>query len=404
MTKFAASTWLAVCATLLIFSGCLEERSTDEEDAGGAGGAVSPGANDSAADDDASESADTGTADEPDAEPVEIVRLELGRDCVASAECESGWCALPCDGWGTCAPSSCATDDDCAIPGGSTTHCCNDGVCSAIRGDTCGGRNGDQGASCAIGGASDCAPDHACVDACLPSAFCAAACSGNESCEAIDADLSCYEVFGGGTQCVPDPDKLGQCEVPSDCGRGAGCAPALSFSGADVIKMCTPTDATLAVGARCIDNAECRSSACLSGLCSAGCRADADCACNGDPSCRRDQICIDVWFGLGGGLSGSTALCFPEDRCESTADCTFSECVAYAQPDGWISICQFPPPNALAANMPCASDAECASSACHEGICRSVCARDEHCTDGGTCQSTALGGPGGPDASINLCR
>ena len=263
-------------ALALVLVACLDEREETTDT-----GATDPDA-----------ATDATTADAavdmlpPDAAPN---LLELGAECVAHAECTSGRCSVPCDGYGTCVPAECDADADCAEQGA----CCVDGACEASTGGTCGDRSGGQGDACS-NGPTDCADGVACINRCLAAPFCAAACEGHDECRAADPATACYRTPEGDARCVPDPDQAARCERNADCGPTAVCVPFISFDGTGIIKTCLQTQGGRPVGAACPEHRTCRSTYCLDGRCTAGCAEDADCACEAD-GCRQ-QTCLDVWF------------------------------------------------------------------------------------------------------------
>ncbi|MBI4816084.1 MAG: hypothetical protein HY791_07500 [Deltaproteobacteria bacterium] len=383
--------------TLLLLTACLGERASKPGDAGVE--AADAGSVDRSDASSANE-AGVGEADAPDA--PEVSGLPMGAACVASAECASQHCAVPCDGYGSCAPLACLSDGECEVPGSDRTHCCVSGRCEASEG-ACGLRTGVQGSNCGEGGATDCAAGLACLDACVSTSYCAASCTADSECEALDPMLGCFHVVGGGQRCVRDPDKLVACVTDRDCDPDSVCTPSVSFEGNEVIKTCTAPTGRSVTGASCTRSETCRSGLCMSGLCTAGCGVDADCVCSGF-GCARDQICLDVWFSVGGTPS-ATKLCSAARRCATSSDCEGTRvCQPYPERDGWETVCGVPRLGAADVGGACAENADCRTLLCHEASCRATCdgTSTSSCPAGGSCESVVVEGSA-PGASVAIC-
>ncbi len=384
-------TTLILLFSSLLMIGCLEER-TDEpaDDAGAADGAAVIDATY-----DMGGSPDAGPAPGPDL-------LALGAACVASSECKTGNCALPCAGYGACAPATCKADGDCKTPG-SRTYCCVDGTCSPITGGTCGDRKGQQGDSCAAAGQSACADGLSCLASCVADAYCSASCKDSADCTAKDPKLACFNTFAAGKRCVTDPDQVGKCTLDGDCAAGALCGITQSFDGTKVIKVCKKALGPGGVGASCTQANHCAVGQCLSGSCTKSCTKDEQCLCAGDPKCIRDQICMDVFFSLKGGYTSPTKLCFPLKRCDSTADCGSKTCMIRPQTDGWATVCEKPlSPTAKIAGAGCSENKGCKSNVCHDGSCRDLCKDDKHC-DKGSCKQVEVEGEVPKGSKVGVC-
>ena len=354
---------------------------------------------------------DAGSAAGPedDAGTSPVVRLGIGAGCVADAECDSEHCALPCEGYGTCAPASCGTDAECAIAGAASTHCCMGGVCNPIPGTSCGNQAGPQGTICGSGGDSDCAAGLSCLNACVPTSFCAAGCSDDAECEALNPALGCFTVAGKGKRCVADPEKPGACTLDEDCRATnalAACAPRISYDGSYVIKTCQETGGSKRVGETCTEGArppDCASGLCIDSICSAACETDDHCTCPAGANCPRESVCLDVWFNLGRRFSAAERFCYPAARCESTAECGGRICVAWPEKTGWSTVCDSPSLTTHLAGAECTRNGECRSGVCHGGVCRELCGDDSHCDQSLDCQTATVSASAHEGAPLRLC-
>ncbi len=380
------------------------------DDPGGSGGAVAASdATDGGADIAAAADEDVATTDGPepvlqeDPFPGAPYLIDDGGPCVASAECVSGHCAVPCVGYGTCAPATCASDVECELSSGDVTHCCVAGACEAVLGAACGDRSGTQGTICGPGGQTDCADGLRCLDACLSTSFCAEACVTDAECQAIDPLLGCRDIVGGERLCAPDPEAPYACALDPDCGVGGVCTLSVSWSGTEVIKMCKAPVGPGVVGAGCESGADCQSGFCFDTYCSGACDEDAHCACVPGTGCAGDLICLDVWFGLGEGIYDAESACYPRLRCESNADCFTLACAAWMEVDGWAAVCQSPGFNELPGGQACQDSTNCQSGVCHDNLCRDLCVQDSHCGAGESCTPTVVPGSPNEEATLGLC-
>lgn len=389
-TRGLAGLGLAM-AVVLAAAGCLEARDPAADDGTDAG----DGAANASQVDLGSEPPDVGPAD------AGVELLELGKACVASSECGSGHCAMPCEGYGACAPAACKADGDCAVPGADRTHCCVAGVCKAIQGKVCGDRKGQQGALCGESGQSACADGLACLSPCVSHAYCAAACSDNAACASVGGDLACFKTPEAGKRCVDDPDKAITCALDTDC-TGGVCSPYPSFNGTEVIKVCKAAVGKGVKGSKCVANADCAAGFCLKGYCTQACTEDTQCKCS-TAACDLDQICVGVTFTLSATVSDATQLCYPATRCKGQTDCSSTKtCVAWPGDAGWDLICVKGDSMAKIPGYACETHADCKTGACHEKLCREICTGDEHCTKG-KCQPVALEGKVPTGSKIGLC-
>ena len=392
-------------AAVLSLAGCLDPREDDDPDVGNADATpvsvdATPDAH-STPPDATPDAVPESDASIPDAAPVPL--LGVGEACVASAECESSWCTLPCSGYGVCAPATCEADADCEQSDG--TVCCVEGRCESVPGGQCGDHAGTQGASCVSGGGSDCAAGYMCLGACMSTAYCSFPCQDDGTCHALGDEYACYRAFDGVRRCVRDPDMEGACASRHDCQGQSACVPTLSYDGANVIKVCTAPMGAREYGTRCGDRTQCQSGTCESYYCTEGCGTDDDCACQPGEACTARQICLDTWYDLGGGQIDATKMCAAETRCTSDEQCPDEACTLYAERAGWSLICQRPGIRAKAVGETCRRATDCRSEACFDGECRAVCAVDADCGEGPTtCQATPLPTPSGEPADAMLCR
>ena len=408
------------CLVLMVSaaSGCLGSRSEPgdgggvtaaADDGGEAGATAAESATDDPGDTAGASDHDAATAPGPDPQrqeepfPPTPFLIDLGGPCVASAECVSGHCAMPCEGYGTCVAATCAADAECEIPGGDTTHCCVAGACEPVLGAACGDRSGTQGTLCGSGGQTDCQDGLRCLDTCLSTSFCAEACSADSECQALDPLLGCRDVVGGDLRCAPDPEAPYACALDPDCGVGGVCTLNVSWDGTEVIKMCKAPVGPGGIGASCESGVDCKSGFCFDTYCSGACSEDAHCACTPGTGCAGSLICLDVWFTLGEDLYDAESTCYPRVRCESNAECFTLTCAAWVEQDGWASVCQSPGFNQLPGGQACQGSSNCQSGVCHDSVCRDLCAQDDQCGAGDTCTPTVVPGSGDPEATLGLC-
>ena len=386
----------------LALTACLGARSPEADTTSPATGTDSAASSDAGPSPDAADSAAADAATDA-AAPAPLPLLDLGAPCVASAECTSGHCAMPCEGFGVCAPATCATSAGCAIPGALATHCCVAGQCAAVLGDACGEGEGTQGSPCGSGGQSDCAAGFLCTSACVASATCAATCQGDAACEALDPGLSCFKSVAGPSICLEDPEKPLLCVTDAQCAGAMVCTAFMSWDGTGIIKMCRASVGPKGTGEKCGASNECASGSCFDTYCTGGCATDGDCACKPGTKCAADQSCLDVWLAAADGGADAAKLCYPRKRCASTADCAPYTCTAYPEKSAWATVCQ-PPDAAKPGGASCEAHADCKSRACHEGTCREVCTLSAQCAGGLSCQPTALPGLPAAGAELGLCR
>jgi hypothetical protein len=210
---------------------------------------------------------DAGQRDVPPEAPSGDAPRANGQTCGADDECESSLCvagmccASPCSGTcvscalpgkeGTCSPKPSGTPADCADQGAASCgfdgRCDGNGACQRYEaGMTC------KAAACTANGAGF-----------MP----ASACDGQGTCAAANAvDCAPYvcDTTGGAPACR-DTCRAG----------GADCvAPAVCVNGS-----CGPKPLK-ALGAGCVENADCASAHCADGVCCASACTGACVSCN----------------------------------------------------------------------------------------------------------------------------
>ncbi len=367
------------CCALIAITGCLDDRTTPPETA------------DDVAVDPPETTSDPAAPDVPEPEDADdSVLLPLGASCLVDGECEDGRCAHTCEDGAFCVPNDCQTDADCGGPVAGSAVCCVDGACGAVRGSACGDRKGTQGASCAEGGVSACGAGHDCLAQCLPTAYCAAACSDDAECPgAID---ECYPVAGGASYCITDPDNVGICELDDDCAAGQACGIYLSFHGGAIIKKCAAAEGG-GGGASCNVAQQCKLGICWNdpgqnGACASVCNEDTDCACGDDRYCAHEQICVPIVFSLGVGQADSVKMCYDGVRCTSNAACVEAlgpgaECGPSWALDEVVELCEAQPyvPGGKTQGSPCEQNAECNMFRCVQGQCYNAVAAGDKCGD-----------------------
>lgn len=223
------------------------------------------------------------------------------------------------------------------------------------------------------------------MGACLPTAFCASACTADTDC---GDGWRCYGVAGGGHRCLPDPDLEGACTLDADCAVGGYCGLFLTFAGDGIATKCAAADAG-GKGAQCATDQQCNVGVCWkgagqSGVCAATCAEDLDCACSGG-ACKSDQICLPVVFGLGSGVFGATPLCWDGQRCTTAAECVAAygqgaECAPSWRLTSVDEVCMaWPKGPGKATGAPCEQSTDCKSYRCVDGQCYDPVAAGGYC-------------------------
>jgi hypothetical protein len=176
-----------------------------------------------------------------------------------------------------------------------------------------------------------------------------------------------------------------QCDQDGDCPTGQSC-----FKPAVGRNFCSRTD--LAIGAACTREAECRSDHCEGGRCV--CRRDGDCPLG--------QVCRTPITGQNfceAGTDGTLALgavCQNNNQCKS-GQCEGDRCVCRSDNDcptgqscytpiGATNFCQS---TTLGLGAACNRDSQCRSDKCQGGACR--CNKDSDCSGDQKCKKPLFG-------------
>lgn len=238
---------------------------------------------------------------------------------------------------------------------------------------------------------------------------CQQACTSDDQCPAANGKpgactLTPVDWFDAAGEPIKSPVAacVPQCAGELDCRPGDTCVAQLNFEGTKWITRCLPAPHPLGGlgGARCTDDAQCRSGTCLQnpgnptdGICLGACATDADCA-SGYGFCDFTGVLLPVSGepvpGVYGTPSAPVNVCWGgggldadgNRQCESDADC-FSlpsgdkprVCVERRRPpepgcEG--DLCEFPLYNCMpatgdvAGGGTCLTDADCASGRCIE--------------------------------------
>ncbi len=191
-------------------------------------------------------------------------------------------------------------------------------------------------------------------------------------------DLQCRSSRCSGDVCVCDED--------SDCPQGQSC-----FEPVGAPNFCRST--SLALGASCTRDDECRSNQCEGNVCV--CRHDSDC-----PS---GQVCRTPITGSNRCEKGEdigsrpvNALCERDSDCLSNK-CEFNKCVCNSDSDcpagqecyrpiGTGNVCRVV---GLALGAGCQKDSQCRSNKCEKDKC--VCRSDDDCPSGKKCKTPITG-------------
>jgi Cys-rich repeat protein len=176
-----------------------------------------------------------------------------------------------------------------------------------------------------------------------------------------------------------------QCDQDGDCPSGQRCfKPALGGN------FCSATD--LALGASCSRDEECRSSHCEGG----------ECVCRQDGDCPSGQVCRTPITGRNrceAGEDGTLAVgaaCQRDAQCKS-GRCERDECVCRSDSDCPAGqSCYTPVTGAnycssttLALGASCSRDSQCRSDKCQDREC--VCKKDSDCPSGQMCKKPVIG-------------
>lgn len=198
---------------------------------------------------------------------------EIGDECSAASECDSGFCA---DGF--CCESACEGDCiACGVPG-------NEGVCTPLMGGTqgtcasgeCGGVCDGKGA-CMYPGATTTCGASTCVDGKQSGQLC----DGNGQCVTGTAECGNYVCFEGA--------------CPTSCATNTVCA--IGFHCDTASGACIGKSAN---GGSCGVAADCESGQCVDGVCcDVACAAPASCSTGtctcGDSVCGTGEACV-TWY------------------------------------------------------------------------------------------------------------
>lgn len=176
-----------------------------------------------------------------------------------------------------------------------------------------------------------------------------------------------------------------QCDQDGDCPTGQSC-----FKPAVGKNFCSRTD--LAIGAACTRESECRSDHCEGGRCV--CRRDGD--------CPTGQVCRSPITGPNRcevGTDGTLALgaaCQNDNQCKS-GQCEGDLCVCRSDSDCSTGQSCFTPitgPNfcqstTLGLGAACNRDSQCRTDKCQGGACR--CNKDSDCSGDQKCKKPLIG-------------
>ncbi|MBI4814616.1 MAG: hypothetical protein HY791_00050 [Deltaproteobacteria bacterium] len=387
-------------------------------------------------------------------------------ECRPNGVCEGGRCTpdctepggLVCSGTvcdptsGRCRPpTTCAQDFQCAPP----ATVCEQGSCTAGCGQA-------GGLACSAGSVCDtrtgrCTPvSGACSrdDQCQPpntvceSGQCVNGC-GRAGGIACTVGTTCDPLSG---RCAPDGGVCfddGDCGPPSQICDFGDCIPGCATTGCAVNEQCdtqtghcapvNPNPGSGQLGAPCLSNAECASTACFDfdGLlqpeCVASCGRSADCPAGF--TCydfTGGRMCLSAALFGGASFAGAPASACtgggecrsnycPNNACAETCsvdrDCTGTQCGWRELPDGsaFVSSCEGHV-GVGSVGDPCNVDGECKSGVCQNGSCASLCRNSGDCPTGRACfpatYSTSfdpffvkacLEGPHGADAVGDPC-
>jgi hypothetical protein len=176
-----------------------------------------------------------------------------------------------------------------------------------------------------------------------------------------------------------------QCDQDGDCPTGQSC-----FKPVVGANFCSKTD--LAIGAVCNRDAECRSDHCEGG----------HCVCRRDGDCPASQICRTPVTGANrceAGTDGTLAIgavCQQDNQCKS-GQCEGDHCVCRSDTDCPTGQSCFTPitganfcqSTTLGLGAACNRDSQCRSDKCQGGACR--CNKDSDCSGSQQCRKPLIG-------------
>jgi MYXO-CTERM domain-containing protein len=299
-------------------------------------------------------------------------------------------------------------------------------VCDGIDND-CNGMVDEgcmpDGAACTD--ASHCTSGHCeatsagmiCTSVCDPTAV-DSGCGAGLHCEhSTDCTGWCVTGAGGthgvGAACTTDAECVtGACVDPGDgarrclalcLGDAGGCVAGEVCTGTNgACGACVPTrsfGAAHGLGEQCTGNADCRSGMCAvhAGI--------GECVepCGDMSSCPvgfwcEDGVCTLSRTSPPGGACTTSSDCGIGNVCPTAGArtwCTPSDCTTSACPTGMtcssVSGANICVPDLAAGGEACASDAQCVSGLCFQGVCTTTCTHASQCATGYQCQRTSDG-------------
>ena len=198
--------------------------------------------------------------------------------------------------------ADCPADEVCNVASTSSglVQTCTPAIGPGRAGEPC-----DNHAECATGLCLE--REKVCFGVCDVSDHCA----GSTAC--VDLSFQSGEVPG----CLPT------CADDAACPQDRTCLPVLAHRGLDLAAVCVPSAGARPAGARCEQNAQCRSGGCVDGFCFGLCDDDADCT-GASTTCVDTAYLIDVGDDKTSGTSDdvwrSVGACAGIE-CTSNADC-----------------------------------------------------------------------------------
>jgi hypothetical protein len=314
-------------------------------------------------------------------------------------------CVAPyaCNGAGASCPTSCSSDNDCAL----TAYCGNDSLCHASKGPAS-GCNAAGGADCKVAGCRVCTSGN-----CVDGYCCNNACSGQcGRCDAAGTQGTCTPLADGATPEAPGCNGL-LCDgsvtgCPSTCvGDGDCAATHYCSSGQCLLKACA-SDANCAATHYCANSGECTLRKGPANACNPS--AGGDCKVANCRVCQSDN-CVDGYCcdTACTGLCAACNLPTKQGTCSPLADGATPDspgCSGYlcnGSSLGCATTCS--------GNQDCATTHYCSGITCLPSGCGSDsdCASDRYCDKSGVCQlrkdpGLACNAASGADCMVGGCR
>jgi hypothetical protein len=312
---------------------------------------------------------------------------------------------------GTCVPGNCCTNNECSNGFACQNNVCSSSQCADPAGIVCHAKCVPPGQCASCGGSGQpCCPGNTCTAGKCSNGVC---CPGNQincngRCQQCCVVSDCISMPGQTPSC-----NNGTCQYSPTCGAADGVCPTGCTNDVDCKK---------ALGAACMNNAECESNTCADRHCCTRAACGACLSCTGSAGtcvandavggCATGQVCVNGACKKQNGVSCTDAsecqtglctdghcctraVCDPCQSCGAGGTCITNDGAGRCSPGQTCAngVCK------KANGGPCASDAECVTNRCNVNCCATTgCPQCQTCTGpNGACA------PNGTKACMAAC-